>query len=247
MEQALVVTSGTVRDMTEDEDIPRLRPPTSEEQEWLDNLPEMFDDEFLFTGLRRGEIIGLRWAEHVDLPNRELVIRKNRTNSGDGDTKTDAGRRRIALDDRAVGALVAWQIAQEAERQAWGPAYVESGYVFTYENGEPLKPQYVTRLFEKLRLRAGLPKMTFHGQRHQAVSLMIASGADLPVISKRVGHSSTAITSDLYAHLFRSKDREVANNASALVPARKAAARTMHAQGGENEEEAASVMSGDGP
>lgn len=199
----------------------------------------------MFTGLRRGEIIGLRW-EDVDLEAGELRIRNNRTSTGDGLTKTDAGRRRVSLDDRAVGALIAWQFAQAAEREAWGAAYADSGYVFTMEDGRPLKPQYVTRLFEKLRVKADLPKMTFHGQRHQSASLLLASGADIVAVSKRHGHANTAVTGDLYSHLVRSKDREMANNAAALVPPRGASAHTLHAQGGENEEEAVPAESGNG-
>ncbi|WP_310128031.1 tyrosine-type recombinase/integrase [Leifsonia shinshuensis] len=53
----------------------------------------------------------------------------------------------------------------------------DTGYVFTYEDGQPLKPQYVTRLFDKLRIQAGLPRMTFHGLRHERASLLLASGA----------------------------------------------------------------------
>lgn len=189
-----------------------------------------------FSGLRRGELLALTWDD-VDLARRELVV---------GKSKTDAGKRRVALDDRGVGALVAWQIAQGAERLAWGAAYVESGTVFTYEDGRPLKPQYVTRLFEKLRTKAGLPKMTFHGQQHQQASLQLAAGTDIAVVSKRLGHASVAITSDLYAHLLRSTDHQVANNAAALVPPRGAAAHTVHAQGGENTKEAAPAESGNG-
>jgi integrase len=199
----------------------------------------------MFTGLRRGEIIGLRW-EHVNLADRELIIRNNLTRSGDGDTKTEAGRRRVALDDRAVGALVAWQIKQAAERNLWGDAYQDSGYVFTMEDGRPIKPQYVTRLFEKLRQQAGLPKMTFHGQRHQSASLMLASGADLTIVSKLLGHSDTAVTGDLYSHLLTSKARQVVAGAAALVPPRGHGARTPHTQTEGEAETAASATDGNG-
>jgi integrase len=57
------------------------------------------------------------------------------------------------------------QIAQSTEREEWGAAYTDCGHVFTYEDGRPLKPQYATRLFDKFRIRAGLPEMTLHGLR----------------------------------------------------------------------------------
>jgi site-specific recombinase XerD len=109
-----------------------------------------------------------------------------------------------------------------------------------------LKPQYVTRLFDKLRRESGLPKMTFHGQRHQSASLMLASGADLTIVSKLLGHSDTAVTGDLYSHLLASKAHQVVANASALVPSREGPARTVHADGAQNEDEAAPASSGNG-
>ena len=171
----------------------------------------------VLTGMRRGEILGLRWNA-VDLERRTLVVDNNRTSAGDGETKTEAGRRRVALDDVAVGAIGLWAKTQAGEADALGPAWVSSGYVFTYENGEGLKPQYVTRLFVKLRLRAGLPTMTFHGLRHQSASLMLASGAELTLVSKLLGHSDITVTGDLYAHLLESKARHVVAGAAALVP-----------------------------
>lgn len=194
----------------------------------------------IFTGIRRGALVALLW-EDVDLARREIRVIKD---------KTEAGRRRVALDDRAVGALVAWQFAQQAEREAWGAAYTDSGHVFTMEDGRPLKAQYATRLFQKLRKQADLPEMTFHGQRHQQASLQLAAGTPLVVVSKRLGHASVSVTADIYSHLLESTEHDAANAAASLVPARLApkepAAHTLHAQGGENEEETAPAASGNG-
>jgi integrase len=188
----------------------------------------------MFTGLRRAEIIGLRW-EDVDLPARRLTVRNTRVQADKNiveqeDTKTEAGRRIVELDDRAVGALIAWRIKQSAEAEEWGDMWANTGHVFTYDDGEPLKPQYVTRLFDKLRVEAGLSKLTFHGSRHEHASLLIASGADIAIVSKRLGHSNLATTSDLYTHLIGSASRNAAENASALVPSKKAVALTVHTQ-----------------
>lgn len=190
----------------------------------------------IFTGIRRGALVALLWAD-VDLTRREIRVRKD---------KTDAGKRRVALDDRAVGALVAWQIQQAAERESWGAAYAGAGHVFTMEDGRPLKPQYATRLFEKLRTQAGLPRMTFHGQRHQQASLQLSAGTPLAVVSKRLGHSSVSVTADIYSHLLESTEHDAANAAAALVPPRKAPARTVHAHEEVNAEEAVPATSGNG-
>jgi integrase len=72
--------------------------------------------------------------------------------------------------------------------------------------------------------------MTFHCQRHESASLLLASGTDVVLVAKRLGHSSVAITSDIYAHLIGSASRQAAENASAVVPPRKAGAHTLHTQ-----------------
>jgi integrase len=185
-----------------------------------------------------------------------LVTGSNGTFSAGADLHepmTDAGRRRVALGDAAVAALLEWQIRQAGERQLWGDAYEESGRVFTMANGRALKRQYATRLFDRIREQAKLPKYaangakyTFHGQRHQAASLMIADGADLVLVSKRMGHSSLGVTGDLYTHLVHSKEHEAASSYESQVPRGKAGAHTLHAQGGDNEEEAVPAESGNG-
>lgn len=66
--------------------------------------------------------------------------------------------------------------------------------MFTYENGEPLRPQYVTRIFDSLRAAADLPELTLHGLRHMHASLLLASGADIALVSKRLGHLTSLTT-----------------------------------------------------
>lgn len=187
----------------------------------------------MFTGMRRGELIGLRWTD-IDLTRRVITIRNNRVQAAgrilEHDTKTEAGARYVDLDDRSVGALIGWQIQQTAEQQAGQDAYTASGYVFTMHDGSPLKPQYATRLFDSLRVKAGLPKLTFHGQRHEHASLMLAAEVDIAVVSKRLGHSSISVTSDIYGHLIGSASRNAAENAAALVPSKKVSAHTLHTQ-----------------
>lgn len=185
----------------------------------------------VLTGMRRGEIIGLRWTD-VDLTRRSIAVRNNRVQAGksivEHQPKTKAGRRSVDLSDAAAGALIAWKVAQDNEHEAWGDAWQMTGYVFTYENGSPLKPQYVTRLFDKIRVQAELPKLTFHGQRHEFASLMIASGADIAIVAKMLGHSSMVITSDLYTHLIGSRARQASESAAALLPPRGSSAHTLH-------------------
>ena len=108
------------------------------------------------TGLRRGEIAGLHWAD-VDLAARTIVVRHNRV-SVDGKvqettTKTRSGRRTVQLSDAAVAALLTWQLRQAEEREAAQEAWQTQGHVFTMEDGRPLDPAYVTRCSRRSGLR----------------------------------------------------------------------------------------------
>jgi integrase len=177
----------------------------------------------VLTGLRRGEITGLRWAD-VDLAARKVVVRRNRvTVNGQvqeqNAPKTKAGLRTVALSEFAVGTLLAWQLRQAQEAEAAADAWQTDGHVFTMDDGRPLDPAYITRLFQKLRKghRAELPYIKFHGLRHCAASLMLASGADIAVVSKLLGHSSISITADVYGHLVGTVASDAVNGAANLI------------------------------
>lgn len=179
----------------------------------------------ILTGMRRGELCGLRW-EDVDFTSRALTVRVQLVQVGkdvkEVGIKTAAGQdRRVALNDRAVAALVGWQIQQAAEREQWGEAYQDSGRVFTYEDGRQLRPGYPSKLFEALSEKAGLPRMRFHDMRHLTASLAIKDGTDVAIVSKMLGHSNSAITRDLYGHMFDATAKVAAEGISAMLPARK--------------------------
>ncbi|MGN7799060.1 tyrosine-type recombinase/integrase [Leifsonia sp. 22587] len=182
------------------------------------------------TGMRRGEIIGLRWSD-VNMDKSTITIRNNRTTAGttivENAPKTSAGRRTITYDPMTGGVLLTWGAQQRAEADTLGSAWEDTGYVFTYVDGQPLKPQYVTRLFDKLRVQAGLPRMTFHGLRHERASLLLASGAELGLVSKMLGHSSVSVTADIYAHLIAHAAREASEKANESIP-RAASAHRVH-------------------
>jgi hypothetical protein len=120
-----------------------------------------------------------------------------------------------------MGALLGHRLGQDGEREAWGPAYVDHGLVFAREDGEPLHPESVTKRFGRLAAAAGLRPIRLHDLRHGQASLMLAAGVPLAVVSKRLGHSSVAITSDTYSHLLEGVGREAAERAAALVPRRR--------------------------
>jgi integrase len=128
----------------------------------------------LMTGLRRSELLGLRWDD-IDLEKRQLAVRRGRVAAGyevhEGSPKS--GRARVfALDDQTVAILRGWRKAQLEERLKWGQDYEDSEHVFTPENGSPIHPQAISAAFDRRVARAGLPRIRFHDCRHSHASLL---------------------------------------------------------------------------
>ncbi|HWG99655.1 MAG TPA: tyrosine-type recombinase/integrase [Pilimelia sp.] len=182
-------------------------------------------------GLRRGEACGLRWTD-IDLVRGTLTIERNRTTAGyaivEGDPKTPAGRRTVALDKRTVQVLRAHrrrQLDQHAPAAENGTPRADTGYVFTREDGLPINPNYATTRFRKLVQRAGLPPVRLHDLRHGAASLAHQAGADLKTLQDLLGHSSIVVTADTYTSVLPHAQRRCADATAALV---LAAARRTH-------------------
>jgi integrase len=161
------------------------------------------------TGMRRGELMALRW-EHVDLDAGVLAVERSTTQLGTERVTTtpkNHERRRINLDLRTVTALRAWRKAQAEERLAWGPAYENTeDHVFTWENGRPLLPDYVSKLF--LRVQAGLelPRLTMHELRHTHATLLLRDRVPVHIVSKRLGHKDPSVTLNVYADVIPDDD-----------------------------------------
>ena len=137
------------------------------------------------TGLRRGEVCGLRWTD-LDLAAGEMsVVRQRRQTAGAAvlaPPKTRAGIREIALDHTTVTGLRQHHHRQCVEREAAGQRWVETGYVFTFGDGRPLSPDRLTRIFAALVRSSGLPPVTLHGLRHGAATMALAAGVGLKTV-----------------------------------------------------------------
>jgi integrase len=173
------------------------------------------------TGLRRGELLGLRW-EDVDLEGGRLSIIQTLTTVGyrilfQDTTKTDGSTRHMMLDAATVTALRKHRARQSEERLAWGPAYQDHGLVFAKEDGSPLHPDLFLRSFQRLGKAAGLPKIRLHDVRHSWASYALAAGVPAKVVSQRLGHSNIRITLDLYTHVMPVLDQDAAERVAALV------------------------------
>jgi hypothetical protein len=142
--------------------------------------------------------------------------------------KSDAGDREVALDAGTVAALRAHRRRQIASRLQWGPAWVDSGKVFTREDGSVLHPATVTNRFQTLAAAATLPPIRLHDLRRGAASLMLAAGVAPKVVQETLGHSSITLTLDTYTSVYDEVAAEAAEAAAALVPRAGTSAHTPH-------------------
>jgi integrase len=178
-----------------------------------DRLESLFR-VMLATGLRRGEALGLHWSD-VDLDARLLRVRWTLSRTSQGlqldEPKTDKSRRTVPLPRSAIEALRTHRTRQLAEQHTAAGAWQKHGLVFTTEIGTPLEPRNVLRRFEVLAERAGLRGVTLHTLRHSAASFLLAAGTHTKVVQEHLGHSSYAITADIYSHVGPAQQREAAD------------------------------------
>jgi integrase len=185
----------------------------------------------LSLGLRRGEVIGLKW-EDIDLEQRIVCVRRRVTRVGhrllvrEG-TKMDAeAAETVAIPDLLVQALQTHRTRQLEERLKAGARWKgpeptiggkPAGFVFTSTVGTVLEPRNVYRWWETVRLAAGLNDKTFHQLRHDCASLLLAQGVPMYAVSQILRHSSPAITARFYAHLTPELQREAAASMDRLL------------------------------
>jgi integrase len=171
-------------------------------------------------GLRRGELLGLRWPD-VDLTTGRIAIR-NTLVMVDGkpamaEPKTAKGRRSLTLAPQVLEAIRAHRAHQAAERLSWGVDYTDSGLVVTTEDGRPLHPETLSGLFVRQAKRVGLPPIRLHDLRHSVASILLAQGVHPKVVSDQLGHATIALTLDTYSHVIPSLQQEAAGIMAAAV------------------------------
>ncbi|WP_406094720.1 tyrosine-type recombinase/integrase [Kitasatospora purpeofusca] len=159
----------------------------------------------LRTGLRKGELLGLRW-EDLDLAGGTASIRRTLQRTSTGGlttlpTKTLSSERRIALPTPCLRSLRDHRDQQTREREKAGRGWKESGQVFTRPDGHPIEPATLTRHFKALLCRAGLRQIRFHDLRHSTATLLLEQGVELVVIKEILGHAHIGVTATVYAHV----------------------------------------------
>ena len=188
----------------------------------------------LFTGLRMGEVCGLRW-DNVDMERRQFLVCETRNRLPNHDdsieastsvctvstTKTDHSRRIVYLCDELYQELSRYQEIQFSIMGQY-PGYNAGRYVFCQENGEPYEPRTYQDLFKRCVSRAGIPGANFHSLRHTFATRALEQGMDPVTLSKLLGHANASITLDKYGHSFESQKRAGMELMGALyAPARE--------------------------
>jgi integrase len=173
------------------------------------------------TGMRRGEVLGLRWSD-LDLDAGELAVVHTVTTVGYvpvvSTPKTNRSRRVVYLDEETVRVLRDHRRRQREDRLAAGPAWQDGvDFVFRDELGALVHPDWFTREFGRQVRLSGLPAIRLHDLRHTYATLALKAGVHPKIVSERLGHATVGVTLDLYSHVTPGIAREAANTVAAKL------------------------------
>ncbi len=167
----------------------------------------------LTTGMRRGELLALHWAD-IDLDVGHLQVRYTVQHITGGGyvfspPKTPRSRRKIALSARAITALRKHYTRQLEHRQTIGEAWQDEDLVFPNECGQAMRGNHILqRNSTPLLVKAGLPLIRFHDLRHTAATLLLLQGINPKIVSEMLGHSTVSMTLDTYSHVLPDMQRD---------------------------------------
>lgn len=171
------------------------------------------------TGMRRGEVLGLRWQD-IDFETGRLAVRHTLVSVAyqirESTPKTHQARV-VDLDGGTLDLLQLHRNRQRAEREAWGSDYQENDLVFRREDGSPVHPDSFTQAFDAEVRRSGLPRIRLHDLRHSHATIALRAGVPVKVISERLGHENPAFTLKQYAHVIPGMQAEAAALIASLV------------------------------
>jgi integrase len=174
----------------------------------------------LSTGMRRGELLALKW-EDLDLETARLSVRRSLGRSTHGIVidapKTTKGRRSIKLIASAIAALRAHRKRQLEARLVAGPEWRESGWVFTTSIGTTIDPRNLALDFRRMLTKAELPALRFHDLRHSAATTALLQNVHPKIVSEMLGHAKVSITLDLYSHVLPDMQDQAAQRIEAAL------------------------------
>lgn len=168
-----------------------------------------------FTGMRQGEILGLKWSD-IDFKAGTIHIQRSLTRvKSTGlilkDVKTESSNRIVVVSDYILDILSNRKNAQETQKTAFGPCYQDHGLINCLEDGIPQDPRNLLRQFYGFLKEANLPSITFHDLRHLHATTLMALGENPKIVAERLGHSRVQVTLDTYSHVSTEMQRQSAN------------------------------------
>ena len=173
----------------------------------------------LFTGMRRSELLGLQWR---DIDIQQIHVNRALHHLKDGsyvftEPKSAKSRRAIALSPSSVLVLAEHKERQEGIRAMIGAPLNQDDLVFSTPEGKPLRPNTVTRVWTTLAVKAGVKRIRLHDARHTHASLMLKQGVHPKIVQERLGHSTIAMTLDIYSHVAPGLQEAAAENFDRLL------------------------------
>ncbi|MEG1989978.1 MAG: tyrosine-type recombinase/integrase [Clostridia bacterium] len=169
----------------------------------------------LDSGARRGEIIALNWND-INFIDGSIKITKSvqytpEKGIFEKNTKTENSVRKVYISDTTVAILKKYQNEQLRQQLLLGSKWLKSDRVFTTEYGAVMHPDSAGNILERVTKKYNLKRINFHALRHTSISLMIASGIQVQVISRKAGHSSVQTTDRIYSHFFEDEFKDTAD------------------------------------
>ena len=169
----------------------------------------------LTTGMRRGEILALKWQDidftHNTLQVRRIFTRRPGNRYIEAEPKTEKSRRSIMLASLVVELLKQHQAHQLETKLRTGTDWQERGLVFCTSLGTPLNPSKVIDRFKTLLKKANLPAIRFHDLRHSAATILLSMGVHPKVVQELLGHNQISMTMDIYSHVLPTMQKDAVN------------------------------------
>jgi integrase len=171
-----------------------------------------------YTGMRRGELLGLRWSD-VDLVGGRISVDRSLISVGyelhETRGKTRTARRSIDLDSSSIAVLDQWLQLRREENPSFRRE--SDDYVFAHPDGSPIHPQVLSDAFKKLVQRSRLPRIRFHDLRHTHATLLLKARVPIKVVSERLGHSTPGFTMATYQHVLPGMQADAARTETRLA------------------------------
>ncbi|PLS04004.1 site-specific integrase [Neobacillus cucumis] len=171
------------------------------------------------TGMRQGEILGLRWKD-IDFDKKLIFVKQILTHDGKelkSGTKTVAGTRTISISENVCVQLLKAKEKVENDKQLLGHKYIDNDLVVCTKKGSVIQPSNLLKTFKKDTEKIGLPLLRFHDLRHTHATMLIEQDINPKIIQERLGHSRIGVTLDIYSHVLPSMQQHVADKLDEMV------------------------------